>query len=83
MTLPLEFKLDLKRYHVKCFFQLEYRMPLDRVRCRTLQATVWDCDQFRENIFLGEVKLELADVDLTKETSKWFRLANYTRMPRQ
>ena len=40
-------------------FQLEYRMPLDVVRCRTLQATLWDCDRFQENIFLGAVTIPL------------------------
>ena len=41
------------------YFQLEYRMPLDVVRCRTLQATLWDCDRFQENMFLGAVTIPL------------------------
>ena len=36
-------------------------MPLDVVRCRTLQATLWDCDRFQENMFLGAVTIQLAD----------------------
>ena len=34
-------------------------MPIDVVRCRTLQATVWDCDRFQENMFLGAVTIPL------------------------
>ena len=34
-------------------------MPLDVVRCRTLQATLWDCDRFQENMFLGAVTIPL------------------------
>ena len=34
-------------------------MLLDVVRCRTLQATVWDCDRFQENMFLGAVTIPL------------------------
>ena len=49
-------------------FQLEYRMPQDAVRVKTLQATVWDCDRFQEKIFLGAVTLPLENVDLTTET---------------
>lgn len=37
-------------------------MPLDVVRCRTLQATVWDSDRFQENIFLGAVSIQLEEI---------------------
>ena len=46
-------------YPLVIIFQLEYRMPLDVVRCRTLQATLWDCDRFQENMFLGAVTIPL------------------------
>ena len=55
-------------------------MPLEVVKCRTLQATIWDCDRFQENAFLGAVTIPLEDVDLTKETTKWFKLTNFHRM---
>ncbi len=57
-------------------------MPLERVRCRTLQATLWDCERFQEKCFLGAVTLELETLDLSKETSQWFKLTNFNRMPR-
>lgn len=37
-------------------------MPLDVVKGRTLQATVWDCDRFQENVFLGAVKIPLEKI---------------------
>ena len=63
-----------------CFFQLEYRMPLDIVRCRTLQATIWDCDRFQENMFLGAVTIPLNDLQANHEVTKWYPLTNYNRI---
>ncbi|XP_023349683.1 phosphatidylinositol 4-phosphate 3-kinase C2 domain-containing subunit alpha isoform X2 [Eurytemora carolleeae] len=58
---------------------LEYRIPLDRVRCRTLQATVWDSSQFQENMFLGSVTVPLDDIDLTTGLEQWFNLGQFYR----
>jgi len=55
---------------------LEYRTPLDIVRCRTLQATVWDSSQFQENMFLGCVTVPLDDPALSTNEGieQWFSL---------
>ena len=55
-------------------------MPLDIVRCRTLQATIWDCDRFQENMFLGAVTIPLADLQANQEVTKWYPLTNYNRI---
>ena len=55
-------------------------MPLDIVRCRTLQATIWDCDRFQENMFLGAVVIPLNDLQANHEVTKWYPLTNYTRI---
>lgn len=55
-------------------------MPLQNVTCKTLQASVWDCDRLQENLFLGAVTIALHDIDLTKETIRWYKLANLQRL---
>ena len=55
---------------------LEYRLPLDFVQNRTLQATVWVHDTFQENEFLGGVSLNLNRYDLKSEIIDWFPLQN-------
>lgn len=64
------------------FFQLEYRMTLDTIKLKTLQATVWATDRFQENLFLGAVTLPLEKVDLTRESPKWYKLTNFHRLSR-
>ena len=60
---------------------LEYRIPLEVVKCRTLQATVWDSNQFQENMFLGSVTLPLNNLDLDHgdEIEKWYSLGQFYR----
>ena len=55
-------------------------MPLEVVRCRTLQATVWDCDRFQENMFLGALTISLNDLKPNEETIEWYPLTNFSRM---
>ena len=55
-------------------------MTLEAVKTRTLQATVWDCDRFQENMFLGAVTIPLENIDLTKETARWYLLRNFDRI---
>ena len=55
-------------------------MPLDVVRCRTLQATIWNYDRFQENMFLGAVTLPLHDLQPNQEVTKWYPLTNYNRI---
>ncbi len=54
--------------------QLLYRLPLEEVRERTLQVTVWNYNTFEENEFLGAMHLRIAELDLSKETTGWFQL---------
>lgn len=54
-------------------------MPLDVVKYKTLQATVWSHDSLQENEFLGGVVLKLHDIDLTLETTSWYNLSNVHR----
>lgn len=54
-------------------------MPLDVIKEKTLQATVWNYDVLQENEFLGGVELQLRDFDLTVETSEWYPLLNLSR----
>eukprot|EP00092_Neocalanus_flemingeri_P001614 GFUD01001721.1.p1 GENE.GFUD01001721.1~~GFUD01001721.1.p1 ORF type:complete len:1837 (+),score=416.06 GFUD01001721.1:479-5989(+) len=58
---------------------LEYRIPLDVVKCRTLQATVWDSSQFQENMFLGSATIQLDKVDLIKGEENWYSLGQFYR----
>ena len=55
-------------------------MPLEAVRTRTLQATIWDCDRFQENMFLGAVTRPLSDLTPNHEILDWFTLTNFSRM---
>ncbi|XP_063237766.1 phosphatidylinositol 4-phosphate 3-kinase C2 domain-containing subunit beta [Bacillus rossius redtenbacheri] len=55
---------------------LEYRSPLEAVRRRVLQATVWNHDSLQENEFLGCVALPLESMDLSSETTEWYSLGN-------
>lgn len=54
-------------------------MPLDVVKYRILQATVWSHDSLQENEFLGGIDLELHNIDLTSETTSWYKLSNVHR----
>lgn len=64
--------------YFKCM-QLEYRMPLDVVKYKILQATVWSHDSLQENEFLGGIVIELDNIDLTSETTSWYNLSNVHR----
>lgn len=59
--------------------QLEYRMPLDVIQNRILQATVWSHDSLQENEFLGGVELILGELCLKEEILKWFPLVSIPR----
>ena len=54
---------------------LEYRVPLHTVKSKTLHASVWDCSQFQENMFLGSVSLQLGNIDLEAGVQEeWYPL---------
>ncbi|GLG92883.1 Synaptotagmin 1 [Gryllus bimaculatus] len=72
-------KVVKRNCHPTFMETLEYRMPLEVVRHRRLEATVWNHDALQENEFLGGVVLPLCSVDLTSETDEWYSLGNVTR----
>ena len=61
-------------------------MPFDVVRCRTLQATVWNYahDRLHENLFLGAVSIPLENifsgVSCGVKVVSWYNLSNCDRM---
>lgn len=57
-------------------------MPLDVVKYKILQATVWSHDSLQENEFLGGIIIELHDIDITSETTSWYNLSNVHRWQR-
>jgi phosphatidylinositol-4-phosphate 3-kinase len=69
-----------KNCHPSFMEPLEYRMELNRVRCRTLQATIWECSRFQENQFLGAVSIDLHDLEPNTEKTNWYPLTNYSKM---
>lgn len=54
-------------------------MPLEIVKHRLLQVTVWSHDSLQENEFLGGVDIDLSKLDLKKENVEWFRLGRVSR----
>ena len=49
-------------------------MTLKEIKARKLFIGVWNFESFQENDFMGSVSIDLADVDLNIETSKWYLL---------
>jgi len=58
---------------------LEYRVSLDILKCRTLQASVWESSQFQENMFLGSVNVPLDSLNLEHGIDSWFPLGQFQR----
>jgi len=50
-------------------------MPLEVVKHKILQATVWSHDSLQENEFLGGIIIELHNINLSEETTSWYNLA--------
>ncbi|KAL1110477.1 hypothetical protein AAG570_008005 [Ranatra chinensis] len=69
-------KVVRRNCHPSFMEMLEYRMPLDIVQHRLLQATVWNHDTLQENEFLGGTTLKLSEMDITQEITEWFPLGN-------
>lgn len=72
-------KVVRRNCHPTFMEMIEYRMPLDVICHRTLQATVWNHDTLQENEFLGGISLPLVSCDLSKETVEWYSLGNVCR----
>lgn len=65
----------LKRNSHPSFMEmLEYRLPMEVVVQRSLQATVWNYDSLQENQFLGGVVIPLNTLPLRQETVAWYPL---------
>ncbi|KAM3968313.1 LOW QUALITY PROTEIN: phosphatidylinositol-4-phosphate 3-kinase catalytic subunit Pi3K68D [Aphomia sociella] len=65
----------LKRNSHPSFMEmLEYRLPIEEVQSKSLQATVWHYDSLQENQFLGGVVLPLGSLPLREETLAWYPL---------
>lgn len=58
---------------------LEYRMPIQIIKLKTLSITVWGHDSLQENEFLGGVQIPLVDLDLKEEIVGWHQLVYLTR----
>ncbi|EZA50776.1 Phosphatidylinositol-4-phosphate 3-kinase C2 domain-containing subunit alpha [Ooceraea biroi] len=69
-------KVVKKNCHPSFMEMLEYRMPLEVIRERTLEATIWNHDTLQENEFLGGISLPLGRLDLKNETIEWFPLGS-------
>ncbi|XP_012279784.1 phosphatidylinositol 4-phosphate 3-kinase C2 domain-containing subunit beta isoform X2 [Orussus abietinus] len=69
-------KVVKKNCHPSFMEMLEYRMPLEVIKERTLEATIWNHDTLQENEFLGGIRLPLGRLDLTNETIEWFPLGS-------
>jgi phosphatidylinositol-4-phosphate 3-kinase len=57
-------------------FQIEYRLPLDIIRQKTLQVSVWHYDPLQENNFLGGVSIPLATLTADREIVGTYLLGN-------
>ncbi|XP_013196087.2 phosphatidylinositol 4-phosphate 3-kinase C2 domain-containing subunit alpha isoform X1 [Amyelois transitella] len=65
----------LKRNSHPSFMEmLEYRLPIEVIQNRSLQATVWHYDSLQENQFLGGVVIPLHSLPLREETLAWYPL---------
>jgi phosphatidylinositol-4-phosphate 3-kinase len=54
-------------------------MPMQIIRLKTLQVTVWANDPLQENEFLGGVQIPLTGLDLKEEIVGWYRLGPLPR----
>ncbi|XP_015599951.1 phosphatidylinositol 4-phosphate 3-kinase C2 domain-containing subunit beta isoform X3 [Cephus cinctus] len=69
-------KVVKKNCHPSFMEMLEYRMPIEVIKERTLEATIWNHDTLQENEFLGGIRLPLGRLNLTSETVEWFPLGS-------
>ncbi|CAG0893611.1 unnamed protein product [Cyprideis torosa] len=65
-----------KNSHPTFMEPIEYRLPLSYVQSKTLFISLYHYDPLSENEFLGAVRLNLRDLDLTKEFVDWYPLTN-------
>ncbi|XP_073999097.1 phosphatidylinositol-4-phosphate 3-kinase catalytic subunit Pi3K68D [Rhodnius prolixus] len=72
-------KVVRKNCHPSFMEMLEYRMPMEIVTHRYLQATVWTHDTLQENEFLGGITICLQGLDLSEEIIAWYPLGNVHR----
>ena len=61
-------------FSASSLFQIEYKLPLETLRLKILQVTIWDHDVLKENDLLGAVYIKLVDLSPTNSISKWYKL---------
>jgi len=49
-------------------------MTLKEVKTKMLYAGVWNFENFQENDFMGSASINLSEVDLSLESSRWYKL---------
>jgi len=54
-------------------------MPIQIIKLKTLQITVWGHDTLQENEFLGGVQIALVDLNLKEEIVNWHQLVYLPR----
>ncbi|KAH6935257.1 hypothetical protein HPB50_004826 [Hyalomma asiaticum] len=67
-------KVVFKNNHPTFMEMLEYNYPHAFVAERVLEVSAWDHDRVQENEFLGAAIIDLARMDLTKESTHWYHL---------
>ncbi|XP_052235355.1 phosphatidylinositol 4-phosphate 3-kinase C2 domain-containing subunit beta-like isoform X2 [Dreissena polymorpha] len=53
---------------------IEYKIPMEQLRCKRLQVTIWDQAMLGENNILGAVNINFRDLDLSQGVTKWYEL---------
>ncbi|XP_023217148.1 phosphatidylinositol 4-phosphate 3-kinase C2 domain-containing subunit alpha-like [Centruroides sculpturatus] len=69
-------KVVFKNNHPTFMEMLAYSLPLDIVTRRTLHVSIWNYDRMQENEFLGAVNISLDEINIQKETVKWYQLGD-------
>nr|CAB3264877.1 phosphatidylinositol 4-phosphate 3-kinase C2 domain-containing subunit alpha-like [Phallusia mammillata] len=67
-------KVARKTLHPTYNEMMIYRLPQNEIERRQLQVTVWNCETLQENDFLGGTLIDLSGVDLSAETTTWYKL---------
>lgn len=69
-------KVVFKNNHPTFMEMLAYSLPLEIVTRRTLHVSIWNYDRMQENEFLGAVNINLEEINIQKETVKWYPLSD-------
>ncbi|XP_064480154.1 phosphatidylinositol 4-phosphate 3-kinase C2 domain-containing subunit alpha-like [Ornithodoros turicata] len=69
-------KVVSRNSHPSFMELLAYEYPLEVVREKLLEVSVWDYDRVQENEFLGATAIDLWKMNLTRESVNWYDLHN-------